>query len=817
MQRMLRVSCPDGGIGRRTSFRCWRWQRRGGSSPLPGTIYLAMRVLVCINGLSHYRIFLDLNGTFLNQVALGRGMSVIRSIAFLYLGAAAVPVLAQNPASAAPAVVPGGSPTTAGEVADPRTPIITDPEFDAMVPSLDAAPLESIDAWQAEQEAREEGGSAAQQAARTARDPDILAVQDNDAVELLPDPPVTDPLLDDPLPAIDGFDAEPPPEPTQAAERQTGAVRYTVRLDGLNAAQTADIAKDPDSVAVEAAAWNEVRSRFNALSLLGGNNGQADSGAEVRQRARADRQLLLDILNGQGFFDADVQVKTEPAATEGGGINVILTVVPRRRYVLGQIAFAAPILQPADLISSNFTPKTGDAIVADVILAAEANISVQLPQNGYPFATLGQRDILLDSENAIGDYILPIEPGARSYFGQLRTEGTPAFDAAHVAILRRFKTGDLYDSRKVDDLRAALIATGLLSTVSVEAVPGEGVAPDGTAYADLLVRQEAAPPRTLAAAAGYGTGQGFRAEGSWTHRNLFPPEGALRVTALLGTQEQAASVAFARANAGRRDRDVEISFSALHSNYDAFEAYTGRLAATMTYLSTPIWQKKFTWSVGAEILGTSEDAFVLARGARDRRVYYVAALPGQLGFDRSNDLLDPVRGYRVNLRVSPEASLGTGTQIYVRAILDASYYVPVQDNIVLAARARAASISGIARDNLAPSRRFYGGGGGSVRGFGYQRLGPLDLNNDPIGGRSLNEFALEGRYRFGNFGVVGFVDAGQAYVSSIPQFDDWRIGAGIGGRFYTNFGPVRLDLATPLNRRPGDSRISVYVSIGQAF
>jgi len=459
----------------------------------------------------------------------------------------------------------------------------------------------------------------------------------------------------------------------------------------------------------------------------------------------------------------------------------------------------------------------GDAIVADVIMAAEANISVKLPQSGYPFATIGQRDILLDSETGVGDYTLPVDTGARSYFGQLRTEGTPVFDAEHVAILRRFKMGDLYDSRKVDDLRAALITTGLLSTVSVEAVPGEGLAPDGTPYADLLVRQEAAPPRTLAASAGYGTGQGLRAEGSWIHRNLFPPEGSLKVTGLLGTQEQAASVAFARGNAGRRDRNLEIALSALHSKYDAFEAYTGRLAATMAFVSTPIWQKKLTWSIGAEILATYEDAFDVARGARDRRLYYIAALPGQLGLDRTNDLLDPVRGYRVNVRVSPEASLGTGKRAYVRVILDGSYYYPVNDNIVVATRARIATISGISRDNLAPSRRFYGGGGGSVRGFGYQQLGPKDPNNDPIGGRSLNEFALEGRYRFGNFGVAGFVDVGQAYESSIPKFNDWRVGVGVGGRFYTSFGPVRLDLATPLNRQPGESRFNVYVSIGQAF
>jgi translocation and assembly module TamA len=383
--------------------------------------------------------------------------------------------------------------------------------------------------------------------------------------------------------------------------------------------------------------------------------------------------------------------------------------------------------------------------------------------------------------------------------------------------LRRFATGDLYDSRKVDDLRAALIATGLLSTVSVEPVPGEGSAPDGTPYADLLVRQEAAPPRTIAGSAGYGTGQGLRADASWTHRNLFPPEGSLTAAGLLGTHEQAASISVARANAGRRDRNIDISLSALHSNYDAFEAYTGRLAGTMSFVSTPIWQKKFTWSIGAEILATSEDQFDFARGLRDRQIFYVAALPGQVGFDRSDNLLDPTKGYRINVRVSPETSLGTGKQIYARAILDASYYYPVKDDIVVAARARVGTIYGISRDNLAPSRRFYGGGGGSVRGFGYQQLGPKDPNNDPVGGRSMNEFSLEGRTRFGNYGVVGFVDAGQAYESSIPKFNDWRLGVGVGGRFYTNFGPIRLDVATPMNRRQGESRFSVYVSIGQAF
>ena len=65
--------------------------------------------------------------------------------------------------------------------------------------------------------------------------------------------------------------------------------------------------------------------------------------------------------------------------------------------------------------------------------------------------------------------------------------------------------------------------------------------------------------------------------------------------------------------------------------------------------------------------------------------------------------------------------------------------------------------------------------------------------------------------------MVAFVDAGQVYESEHPTFDDMRFGVGVGGRLYTNFGPIRLDVATPINRREGESRISIYVSIGQAF
>ena len=127
---------------------------------------------------------------------------------------------------------------------------------------------------------------------------------------------------------------------------------------------------------------------------------------------------------------------------------------------------------------------------------------------------------------------------------------------------------------------------------------------------------------------------------------------------------------------------------------------------------------------------------------------------------------------------------------------------------MLAGRIRLGTIVGAPRDAIAPSRRFYAGGGASVRGYGYQAIGPRDPNNDPIGGRSLAEFSIEARVKaFGNFGVVPFLDGGNIYTSRAAEIHRTCATApGLGVRYYSNFGPIRVDVGTPLNPQPGDSR-----------
>ena len=616
--------------------------------------------------------------------------------------------------------------------------------------------------------------------------------------------PSADPELAQPLPPLNQFDVREielaQPDPGE----QPVELRYAVRVDGL---QSADDATE-----------TALRDQYDDLSALRDGDGKAANEAMLSARLTEDSKLLQRILVAEGWYDAriDTRIDRSPAA-DGQPVTAVLLVAPGERYRIGSIAVEAGPTVPPGLIDKNLALQVGEPIVAQRIQGAEANVAVVLPQEGYPFAEVGQRDVLLDPETHLGDYTLPLTLGPRARFGGFETKGELAFGSEHVAVLSRFKRGELYDSREVDDLRQALVATGLFSTVSVEPQRTRQVAPDGTEAVTMLVTQDAGPPRTLAASAGYGTGQGFRVEGSWTHRNLFPPEGALVASAVAGTKEQGASVIFRRSNAGKRDRTFQTGLEALRSRFEAFDALTGRLFARLSYDSTPIWRKTLTWGLGAEILGTVEEDYNFALGERDKRKFLIGGISGQLGFDRTDSLLDPTRGFRAQILVQPEGALSDGFRPYLRSQLDGSAYYPVGDKLVVAGRARIGTTLGIDRFNLAPSRRFYAGGGGSVRGFGFQQLGPKDPDDRPLGGLSLTEVAAEVRYRFGDFGVVGFVDMGQVYEDRVPSFRGLRTGVGIGGRYYTNFGPLRVDVATPLGRKPGESRFNIYISIGQAF
>lgn len=559
----------------------------------------------------------------------------------------------------------------------------------------------------------------------------------------------------------------------------------------------------------------DIRPRFDALSVLLAEEDGAANLAQIQRRAQEDQALLKRLLGIEGYADARVFFTLEPVAANE--ISVRFEVEPGARYRLNAVTLEPlATADPADIpaFEETFGVRTGDAIDQDDIDAGRTALAIKAGEIGYPFASVGVPQLVIDHARSAGLLTVPGELGGRYNFGQIVINSGDVFGAKHVERISRFEPGELYDVRNVEDLRQALIATGLISRVEI--VPVKSATNPG--QVDIALDIVPAPMRTIAGEIGYDTSQGFRAEVSWEHRNFFPPEGALKLRGVIGTQEQLAGVTFRRNNWMGRDRVLTINTLASHTSRDAYDAKTVQLGVNFERKTTLIFQKRWTWYAGAEIL-YSDERGVLDNLTVDRQTYYIAAVPVGLFYDGTDDLLDPSWGFRLGARVSPEVSLQSGSSEYVRMQLDGSAYFPAMDSLVIAGRVRLGSIvgGGTGVDAIAPSRRSYAGGGGSVRGYGYQRIGPLYASGDPIGGRGLFEASLEGRYRFGNFGVVPFVDIGTVSSGATPIFDDIRIGAGIGGRYYSSFGPIRIDIATPLNRREGDGWIQVYVSLGQAF
>jgi translocation and assembly module TamA len=681
---------------------------------------------------------------------------------------------------AAQAQPPPPTSSTPPSSTDDKGPIVPDSQFQKELPPLDpeiGKPLPPIDA--------------------VAPGPQPAPPQAATAPGTLPPAAAPDdPELTRPLTPLSSFDVTTPAPNQKPDESAPEPVHYQLVLEGF------------DKIGLD--------GRFRSLSALADADGEATNGAQVAARAREDELLAVRLLRSEGYYDATAVATVEQLPDQPGRLRVTVAAAPGSRYDLGQIRIEGAETVPPGLARDALPLKTGDPIVAAAVEAGEANVRLRLPQQGYPFVEIGLRDILLDPDTHAGDYTLPVDPGPRSSFAGFTTEGKLAFDAKHVGVLSRFKRGDLYDSRKVDDLREAMVATGLFRTVAAEPVRTGETAPDGTEYVNIRVRQQKGPARSISGTAGYNTGEGFRAEATWENKNMFSPEGALRVTGIGGTQEQGLRVAFQRSNWKQRDRTLLLQVEADRQSLAAYKGYLARIYGLVSRESTPIWQKRWTYAYGAEIVASNEDENRFPP-ISITNAHFIAGLIGQIGYDRSNSLLDPTKGFRLLARVNPEASLRKPTQPYLRNILEGSVYYPVASNITVAARSRVGSIYGATIAELPPSRRLYAGGGGSVRGFGYQELGPKDAKGNPIGGRSLIEFALEARYRFGNYGIVPFIDAGNVYESQYPKLSGMRFGAGIGGRLYTNFGPLRVDLATPLGRRKGESRIAIYVSIGQAF
>ncbi|QJQ31596.1 BamA/TamA family outer membrane protein [Sphingomonas lacunae] len=698
-----------------------------------------------------------------------------------------------------------------GEVLPPLPPIADDGDFSALDPDAPLAPMPDIGVdWPdldspmpplpalpplellSSGEAEDDSAAGMDPAGGPVEVPTGLAAGDADPVLSPTDGADREMVAQGPA----GLGAFAAGEPDALMDiTSTEAVRYSVRLEGF-----------------EVIPSRRIVARFDGLSVLRQGEGQPANGAQINRRIEEDTALLDQMVRNEGFYDANL---VSEMRRDGERVLILFSLQPGPRYVYSAVNLtgledAGP--QEAARMAPTYGIDPGEAIIADAIIKAQATLASEMAENGYPFGRVGEELVTIDHDRRSGVLDQPVAPGPRLRFGRVIAEDGGLLGARHIQQIARFDPGQWYRASDLEDLRRALIATGLVASVNIAAVDsGDGE------RVDTRVQLTPGPLRTVAGGIGYSTGEGLRTEASWEHRNLFPPEGALILRGVLGTQEQLGAVTFRRNNFRRRDRVLTLQALASNLTRVAFDAQTAQVSARWERTSTLIFQKRWTWSLGTELIATRERGFDVLRNADVERDYFIGGLNGVVTYDRSNDLLDPTRGFRLSARVAPELSFRGQAFGYVRGQLDGSYYHPAGQNVVLAGRIRLGTIWGAPASAIAPSRRYYAGGGSSVRGYGYQQVGPRDINGDPIGGKSLLEVATEARIRIGPFAVVPFIDAGNISDSSLPGIGNLRVGAGIGVRYHSNFGPIRVDIGTPVNPQQGDSRIGVYVSLGQAF
>lgn len=526
----------------------------------------------------------------------------------------------------------------------------------------------------------------------------------------------------------------------------------------------------------------------------------------LRRRAQRDVETFNRLLRSRAHYASEVDFRVDRDA-EPALLVYEVTAGPQYMFNTIDIRAAAedellPLPPPAEI-----GLEAGQPGVTQSILDAETKMVDLLRNSGYPLASMADRKVIVNHATQSVNVSLTVAAGPRARFGPVNITGLEHVRERVVLREAPWETGDEFRLGLLEEYQSRLYETELFSLVRV--THGDEVAEDGSIPVNVEVT--VGPPRTIAAGAEYHSDEGASVRVMWEHRNLAGLGNAFNAELRLGSTAYSLDLEYRIRRFKRDDQSLVTRIELGDFEYDAFDSR--RLGAS-TFIERE-FSEHFTGTLGVkaryeqtEQLGVEEE-------------FTLFSVPLQGIWDYSDDLLDPTQGYRITSRTEPFKELGGHGALFLKSEFLFTHYLRLTDtpDWVLASRLHLGFITGDELEHIPPSDRFYSGGGGSIRGYPYQTVGPL-IDDDPIGGRSVSELSLELRRRITEtIGMVAFVDAGAAYEKSFPALgDDVRVGAGLGVRYFTPIGPIRADVAVPLNPRDDiDDSFQFYISIGQAF
>jgi len=526
------------------------------------------------------------------------------------------------------------------------------------------------------------------------------------------------------------------------------------------------------------------------------------------RRVNQDIPILQKALRSQGYYGARITSKINADVRP---VQVIFNVDTGLPYILESVDI---YVIGDDTGKSIHVPDMGDIGLtlkeparSKPILDAKHAIVRWYRKQGFPLPKVGEPKAVVDHKKGTVSVAFGVQPGLKAQFGYTEFSGLESVNKAYVRSKVPWKEGDPFNAELLRMLEERLMKTGLFSSANAkegEVIDEKGRIPVG---AEMRERKH----RTIKGGASYKTDEGPGGNISWEHRNILGRGERLKLSGLASGIALATEGRFRRPEFLRSDQALLLNMRLAEDSPDAFRSRNITSTAQIERKLT----KRMDLSAGLAFRLSKIEQF-----GREEQ-FDLISLPVDFHWDTSDQLLDPTRGGRMALQVAPFYDFYGEDLFFYKGYARYSRYINISKapSLILALRASLGAMSGAERDEIPADIRFYAGGGGSIRGYAFQSVGPIQ-NNEPIGGRSLITMSTELRIKITEkMGLVTFIDGGSAFESAFPDFEETlQWGGGLGFRYFTAIGPLRLDVGIPINRRAEiDDRFQIYVSIGQAF
>ena len=569
-------------------------------------------------------------------------------------------------------------------------------------------------------------------------------------------------------------------------------------------------------------------------SVLGDVDAPARSLAQARRRVQAAAKSARSVMRSIGYYEADIRAEVIESKAQARKVDgqieedvrrppqAVLYIKKGQQFTYGEVKIdfkdGAPV--NAAKVNEDLNADLGKAAEAARVVATELRLTNEMHAAGYPDAKALPRKVIVDHDTKKMNITYIFETGRLTRFGNIQQTGSAYLNKKFPNMISPFDEGELYSAKKINRLAARVTGTGVFDSTSATLADGGTENADGTITRDVILNVEQGDINTISGEVGFSTADGSGIDVTYERRNFIGFAQTLQINGRLKTNEIGAGVAYNIPYFFREDRELDLTADVARLDTDAFE---GDRVLTNALL-TQKFSRKF--KVG---LGIGLEASRFDQEGVETTAYLVEGLARAV-YDSRDNLLNPVKGVNIEGAVIPSYNFGDEDGVFTTLTLEGATYKRVSNKFVLAGRVGTGTIITEDFDTVPANKRFYAGGGGSVRGFEYQSISPIEvrtfINDDGevetedelIGGRTLLEGSAEVRYKGdGPIGYVGFIDAGSVSRAQASGLDDIRVGAGVGVRYYTSFAPLRADVAIPLNPRDGDSSFQVYISIGQAF